>query len=175
MCQYYYLHYHHVAPCQRSVDFFVHYTYCINAKVNTNTTSSSTTTNTTINTAPTPTLTPALEMQPCDDLSPALECDPATGISLDYTNPCAAGGCLISQHCSSGGCRLEDVGGKWVCCRCGGGGNTFRWCMRPLRAVPDSLCYHVVCRGCRADRTRGEREAVSGGGDVAGRSTGRRR
>ncbi|KAK7959003.1 uncharacterized protein PG986_003857 [Apiospora aurea] len=74
---------------------------------------------------------------------------------FDYNNPCAAGGCLFSQGCGSGQCRLEQLGGRWVCCRCRRGGNSFRWCAHPMRRVPDTLCYHTVCLGCWADQGHG--------------------
>ena len=87
---------------------------------------------------------------PCGELLYAPEYAAAEE-GLDYNNPCAAGGCLVSQPCSSGQCRLEDLGGRWTCCRCSRGGNGFRWCAHPMRKVPDTLCYHVVCQGCWAD------------------------
>ncbi|KAI1146339.1 hypothetical protein F4825DRAFT_441023 [Nemania diffusa] len=90
-----------------------------------------------------------LVQQPCDELTHAPEYNPAIGI--DYINPCATGGCLMSQHCVSGGCRLDELDGRWICCRCNRAGNTFRWCVHPVRKVPDALCYHVVCRNCRMD------------------------
>jgi hypothetical protein len=154
MCTYYYLHYHHVAPCARGVEYAVHYSFCENS---------------TMEALPhdnsplglggslhlmglgggSAAEEEQLVQQPCDELAHAPEYDPAVGI--DYANPCAAGGCLVSQHCASGGCRLEELGGRWVCCRCSRGGNTFRWCVHPMRKVPDALCYHVVCRNCRID------------------------
>ncbi|KAK8124007.1 hypothetical protein PG999_003925 [Apiospora kogelbergensis] len=75
---------------------------------------------------------------------------------FDYNNPCATGGCLVSQGCGSGQCRLEQLGGRWVCCRCRRGGNAFRWCAHPMRRVPDTLCYHTVCLGCWADQDLGQ-------------------
>ncbi|KAK8860094.1 hypothetical protein PGQ11_010828 [Apiospora arundinis] len=75
---------------------------------------------------------------------------------FDYNNPCATGGCLVSQGCGSGQCRLEQLGGRWVCCRCRRGANTFRWCAHPMRRVPDTLCYHTVCLGCWADEDPGQ-------------------
>ncbi|ORY71323.1 uncharacterized protein BCR38DRAFT_331126 [Pseudomassariella vexata] len=127
MCTYYYLHYHHLPPCARDIDYAVHYSYCPNS-----TTERS-----------------VMMQQPCDDLTYAPEFNPIEGI--DYNNPCATGGCLVSQQCSSGGCRLEDLGNRWVCCQCSRGGNTFRWCSHPMKKVPDTLCYHVVCQNCWAD------------------------
>ncbi|KAI0427240.1 hypothetical protein F5Y09DRAFT_344883 [Xylaria sp. FL1042] len=86
---------------------------------------------------------------PCSMLLPAPGHDPMQGIN--YANPCETGGCLQSQHCASGGCRLDELGGRWVCCRCHGRGNTFKWCAHRVRGVPDALCYHVVCNNCRMD------------------------
>ncbi|KAI0598938.1 hypothetical protein F4775DRAFT_600886 [Biscogniauxia sp. FL1348] len=132
MCTYYYLHYHHVAPCGRPIDYAVQYTFCGHA-------------------------TTAGEHQsqsPCA----ALAYDPASAsaeMGMGMGMGCAAAGeagcCLVSQQCSSGGCRLQDLGGRWTCCRCRRGGNTFRWCVHPMRKVPDTLCYHVVCQDCQAD------------------------
>ncbi|KAI1817226.1 hypothetical protein GGS20DRAFT_81638 [Poronia punctata] len=185
MCTYYYLHYHHVAPCTRGVDYTVQYSFCEKATLEilseTNPLGAST-----FNTRSSRNghnqghvcghgsyqhqnqdqdqqwqypyhehqqqqqqQQQELVQQPCDNLSHAPEYDPVMGI--DFTNPCATGGCLVSQHCASGGCRLDDLGGRWVCCRCSSGGNTFRWCVHPMRKVPDALCYHVVCRDCRMD------------------------
>ncbi|KAI1204577.1 uncharacterized protein F4807DRAFT_465488 [Annulohypoxylon truncatum] len=82
--------------------------------------------------------------QPCEALTYASGYNGMDG--LDYGNPCAAGDCLIAQHCSSGGCRLEDLGGSWICCQCNSRGNTLRLCVRPLRKIPDALCYHAPIR-----------------------------
>ncbi|CAJ2510522.1 Uu.00g133310.m01.CDS01 [Anthostomella pinea] len=144
MCTYYYLHYHHMAPCTREVEYALHYYFCPNS------------------TTEAPGSSPLgpvdgsnmegtdqLVQLPCDDLTYAPEYNPIEGI--DYNNPCATGGCLLSQQCSSGGCRLEDLGGRWVCCKCERGGNSFRWCVHPMKRIPDTLCYHVVCHNCRAD------------------------
>ncbi|KAI0403352.1 hypothetical protein F4802DRAFT_293743 [Xylaria palmicola] len=171
MCTYYYLHYHHVAPCARDVEYAVHYAFCPNATMEP-------ITNSPLRAATAGAGAGAgagvgggggghgcaassegsgydphhhqLVQQPCEELTQAPECDAA---ALDYANPCATGGCLVSQHCASGGCRLDELGGRWACCRCGRGGNAFRWCVHRVRGVPDALCYHVVCRACRVDAT----------------------
>ena len=74
--------------------------------------------------------------------------------TMDFNNPCTSSTCLTSLECSSGQCRLEELGGRWTCCRCGGKGNEYAWCKaRPglvRGADPDMVCYHVVCGGCRA-------------------------
>jgi hypothetical protein len=46
------------------------------------------------------------------------------------TNPpnSATGGCLMSPDCESGACRLTLLGGRWMCCQCGGRGNGETWC-----------------------------------------------
>ena len=141
MCRYYYLHHHHLAPCTRAPDIVVHYAYCAGATAAAPTSSSSSTATGTTGTAATSNATagsstdtspispppdpsspaslsasdriPAL--QPCDSLS----FDPSQ--SVDCTDPCATGGCLVSPDCTSGNCRLRDVGGRWTCCRCGEG------------------------------------------------------
>jgi hypothetical protein len=40
----------------------------------------------------------------------------------------ATGGCLMSPDCESGACRLALLGGRWMCCQCGGRGNGETWC-----------------------------------------------
>jgi hypothetical protein len=40
----------------------------------------------------------------------------------------ATGGCLMSPDCESGACRLALLGGRWMCCQCGGRGNDETWC-----------------------------------------------
>ncbi|KAI1420910.1 hypothetical protein F5Y12DRAFT_787891 [Xylaria sp. FL1777] len=154
MCTYYYLHYHHVLPCSKGIEYTVQYSFCPNATTDTFSPSA-------LN--PNPNLNTSssssgggrgreeyqVVQRPCLTLTHAPEYDPVQGV--DYTNPCATGGCLLSQHCASGGCRLDELGGRWTCCRCGRGGNTFRWCVHRVRKVPDALCYHVVCRNCRMD------------------------
>ncbi|KAI5917064.1 hypothetical protein F4810DRAFT_94480 [Camillea tinctor] len=125
MCTYYYVHYHHIPPCAHTVEYAMHYTYCAHASSSTS----------------------DQQPNPCA----VLAYDPA---SASPNVPCAAGEagcCLMSQQCSSGECRLQDLGGRWTCCRCRRGGNTFRWCVHPMRRVPDTLCYHVVCQDCQAD------------------------
>ncbi|KAI1767980.1 hypothetical protein GGR53DRAFT_53713 [Hypoxylon sp. FL1150] len=140
MCTYYYLHYHHLAPCARDVEYTIHYCYCANS----------------ISVTPDANVfgsTGDVEQwvqQPCEALTYAAEYD-LVDSGLDHSNPCAGGGCLISQQCSSGGCRLQDLGGSWTCCQCNRGGNTFRWCVQPMKKIPDALCYHAVCQNCRPD------------------------
>jgi hypothetical protein len=217
MCTYYYLHYHHVAPCTRGVEYAVQYSFCSNATLespsetnplsptvshshhshphshsssshsyndnNNNNQYSHSHFNASSSSSHSQNYDynnynytygggsqshnqgysqqqqqqqeqqQELVQQPCDSLSHAPESNynPSLGLEIDYTNPCATGGCLVSQHCATGGCRLEELGGQWVCCRCGVGGNTFRWCVHPMRKVPDALCYHVVCEGCQMD------------------------
>ncbi|KAI1368118.1 hypothetical protein F5Y08DRAFT_347532 [Xylaria arbuscula] len=177
MCTYYYLHYHHVAPCNKGIEYSVEYVFCPNATVETfspHSRLSDSNNNNNINPSPTSTSPlrprgtneqqqeePHFIQQPCQSLTyaPEYHHNPASGVVFDHgyyaapESPCATGtgGCLLSQHCVSGGCRLDDLGGRWWCCRCGRGGNTFRWCVHRVRKVPDALCYHVVCRGCRAD------------------------
>ncbi|KAF7538129.1 hypothetical protein G7054_g3136 [Neopestalotiopsis clavispora] len=94
---------------------------------------------------------PEYVQQPCAALIYAPEYNMAEGSMIDYANPCATGGCLVSPGCTSGSCRLEDLGGRWICCQCYRGGNTFRWCAHPMKKVPDTMCYHVVCENCCAD------------------------
>ena len=153
MCTYYYLHYHHVAPCSKGVEYEVQYSFCANA----------TTTFSSPAGVETRRTRQGGQQHHQQQKKPS---HPPQKPSQSYThapdqyqhqydynnmNPCATGGCLLSQHCASGGCRLDELGGRWSCCRCGRGGNAFRWCVHRVRKVPDALCYHVVCRGCRAD------------------------
>ncbi|KAI8624720.1 hypothetical protein F5Y19DRAFT_467576 [Xylariaceae sp. FL1651] len=144
MCTYYYLHYHHVAPCTRDIEYVVHYSFCENSTMEIM--PSNPRSPASVNTAGSDT---QIVQQPCDELTHAPEYN--TTVGIDYTYPCATGGCLVSQHCASGGCRLDELGRLWVCCRCNRGGNVFRWCIHPVRRVPDALCYHVVCWNCRMD------------------------
>lgn len=75
--------------------------------------------------------------------------------------------CLTSAQCASGACRLADLGGRWTCCRCRRGGNALRWCAHPMRGVPDTMCYHVVCQGCRADHQHQHHHGGGGGGGAS--------
>ncbi|KAI1493296.1 hypothetical protein F5X96DRAFT_666945 [Biscogniauxia mediterranea] len=145
MCTYYYLHYHHVAPCARPIDYAVHYTFCGHAAAASSNNHNHNNHNNNHNNN-----NHNHQQSPCA----ALAYDPASASAAGAGCAAAAGEtgcCLVSQQCSSGGCRLQDLGGRWTCCRCGRGGNTFRWCVHPMRKVPDTLCYHVVCQDCRAD------------------------
>ncbi|GAB1314805.1 hypothetical protein MFIFM68171_05015 [Madurella fahalii] len=126
MCTYEYLHHHHLPPCPRPIDIVVHYTYCPNSTIDSLTGSP----------------------QPCD--APQFD-ETAAQQHVDYNDPCATGGCLVSPDCSSGGCRLAQLGGRWRCCQCGGKGNEYRWCCHRQRTSPDTFCYHVCCAECRAD------------------------
>ncbi|KAI2609121.1 uncharacterized protein GGS25DRAFT_305539 [Hypoxylon fragiforme] len=145
MCTYYYLHYHHLAPCTRDVEYAVHYSFCPNAIPDI----SSANPPSSVNTGVTEHGEQWIQ-QPCEGLTYAPEYSPVEGV--DYNSPCATGGCLVSHKCSSGGCRLEDLGGSWTCCQCNRGGNTLRWCIRPMKKIPDSLCYHAICQECRPDQ-----------------------
>lgn len=196
MCTYYYLHYHHVSPCTREIDYTLQYDYCENSTMvrpapssaghtrssrsaraysnQTQSTSSQMGPASSLSSSSAPASTSARSMAlssqahqqhhaaqgsaaenvriPCLVVTPATDFGLADGgCVMDYANPCATGGCLVSAGCSSGSCRLEDLGGRWVCCRCCRGGNTFRWCAHPMRKVPDTMCYHTVCGECWAD------------------------
>ncbi|XXG99565.1 hypothetical protein Hte_005904, partial [Hypoxylon texense] len=126
-------------PCTRDIEYAVHYCYCSNS----------------IPVASSSSLSGSASdadqwtQQPCEALTYAAEYNLVEGI--DYSNPCAGGGCLVSQQCSSGGCRLEDLGGSWTCCQCDRGGNTLRCCVQPMKKIPDALCYHAICQNCRPD------------------------
>jgi hypothetical protein len=108
---------------------------------------------------------------PCGDV------DFDQALSVDYMDPCATGGCLASPECSSGGCRLEQLDGRWTCCQCGRGGNEYRWCRHRMRKSPDTFCYHVCCVDCRADADveisggDGNRETNGTGIDNSGRNS----
>ncbi|GJN71146.1 hypothetical protein PLIIFM63780_006526 [Purpureocillium lilacinum] len=65
---------------------------------------------------------------------------------------CSLGKCLVSAECSTGACRLEDLGGRWACCACGRGGNAYTTCTNLKVGSPDTFCYHNVCAACTADR-----------------------
>jgi hypothetical protein len=155
MCTYYYLHHHHISPCTRDIDIVVHYVFCPAAntvsaqsadcsgpftatKAENTTWSSPGTTNISGTQDPLP-------PTPCSNLY----FDPSQ--SVDYSDPCASGGCLASPDCSSGACRLEQLNGRWTCCRCGQRGNRYRWCRHRMRRSPDTFCYHVCCGDCAAD------------------------
>ncbi|KAI1445031.1 hypothetical protein F5Y02DRAFT_387599 [Annulohypoxylon stygium] len=143
MCTYYYLHYHHLAGCTRDIEYELHYSFCPNSTAEISSSSSLGS----VGAGDAEQWT----QQPCEALTYAPGYNTIDG--LDYSNPCAAGDCLIAQQCSSGGCRLEDLGGSWICCQCSSRRNTLRLCVRPLRKIPDALCYHAVCQNCRADHS----------------------
>ena len=167
MCTYYYLHYHHVAPCAKDVEYALHYSYCANSTIELagpsgfgssplSFVSSLSMNSSHVN----GNIEAQLVQKPCDDLTytPDYVGDNPGTVLRDFSredaghnNPCITGGCLVSQHCSSGGCRPEDLGGKWTCCKCQRGGNTYAYCVHPMKKVPDTLCYHVVCQDCSAD------------------------
>lgn len=140
MCIYYYLHHHHSAPCTRDIEFVIHYVFC-----------------------PAATLDETFQtLSACADTSYFDEQSGSLGI--DFNNPCASGGCLASPKCSRGACRLEELNGLWVCCRCGLGGNTYPVCYHPMKKSPDSLCYHKCCLGCNPDVAAGSGAGRAGPG-----------
>ncbi|KAK4249848.1 hypothetical protein C7999DRAFT_29717 [Corynascus novoguineensis] len=127
MCYWSYAHHHHLPPCTQPIEMVVNYNYCENAVVDPVTG----------------------EAQPCKYTY--FGDDAAMINQVDYDDPCATGGCLISPSCESGECRLAQLGGRWACCRCGGRANEYRWCQHRLRASPDTFCYHVCCEACTPD------------------------
>ena len=167
MCTCYCLHYHHVAPCTKDVEYAFHYSYCANSTIELagpagpgssplSVVSAVSMDSSHINSNN----EPQLVQKPCDGLTYASDYSYNSSAPIigefsreeaGYNNPCATGECLVSQHCSSGGCRLEELGGKWTCCKCQRGANTYAYCVHPMKKVPDTLCYHVVCQGCWAD------------------------
>ncbi|KAL2268906.1 hypothetical protein VTJ83DRAFT_3752 [Remersonia thermophila] len=127
MCTWSYAHYHHLPPCNRSIEMAVNYSYCQFATKD-------------------PTTGGFI---PCE--STHFGDDVALLNQIDYNDPCAIGGCLISPDCHMGVCRVAQLGGRWICCQCGGQGNESRQCMHRMRSSPDTFCYHEICEGCRAD------------------------
>ena len=143
MCTYYYLHFHHVHPCIRPANYTVEYSFCSQATILGNP-----------NGAGQNNRQQQVEKQPCAALTYAADLSSLPGMGtefVDHSDPCSIGGCFVNQYCSSGGCRLEEVGGVWVCCHCRRGGNMYRCCQHPMKKVPDTLCYHMVCERCWAD------------------------
>ncbi|KAB5550874.1 hypothetical protein GE09DRAFT_153005 [Coniochaeta sp. 2T2.1] len=156
MCTYYYLHHHHISPCTRDIDIVVHYVFCSAAGTATpqSTDHSSPFSPSSAASAPaasakSDTTTTSNSSQAVQTPCSNLYFDPSQ--SVDYSDPCASGGCLASPDCSSGACRLDQLNGRWTCCRCGQGGNRYRWCRQRMRRSPDTFCYHVCCGGCTAD------------------------
>jgi hypothetical protein len=151
MCTYYYLHHHHTEACGRAIDIVVHYVFCsaattASAPCSESFTSASATSTTSGGT----TTSQSSDGQPIRVPCANLYFDPSQ--SVDYNNPCATGGCLASPDCTSGACRLVELNGHWKCCRCGRGGNRYRWCRHRMRRSPDTFCYHVCCAECTADQ-----------------------
>lgn len=165
MCTYYYLHHHHITPCTRTIDIVVHYGFCPAATMGTAPSGDS---SGPFSTASTSAAETAKETSPgagssvtsgFQDLRQNQVQTPCSNLyfdpsqSVDYSDPCASGGCLASPNCSSGACRLEQLNGRWTCCLCGRGGNRYRWCRHRMRRSPDTFCYHVCCGDCTADET----------------------
>ena len=77
---------------------------------------------------------------------------------LDTTFPSACGpgspACLKALACTSGTCRLTDLGGRWTCCACGRGGNRYVWCANRNKDAKDTFCYHRICGTCWGDDGR---------------------
>ncbi|AEO56699.1 hypothetical protein MYCTH_2057234 [Thermothelomyces thermophilus ATCC 42464] len=135
MCHWSYSHHHHLPPCTQPIEMVVNYNYCQDAVADPVTG----------------------EVMPCKYTY--FGDDAAMINQVDYDDPCATGGCLISPACESGVCRLAQLGGRWACCRCGGRGNEYRWCQHRLRASPDTFCYHVCCDACRPDPRGSDRDS----------------
>ena len=128
MCICHQTHHHHRAPCTRPPSYSCTYTYCSSA-----------------------TIIPSLSTSSAPILSPCS----SIFFSPDFTilsNPCMAGCCLPSPECEDGTCRLQDLGGLWICCQCGGRGNRLLNCRHRPKGRPDTFCYHDICWSCKPDR-----------------------
>ncbi|KAK7212914.1 hypothetical protein V2G26_020092 [Clonostachys chloroleuca] len=113
--------YHHIAPCTRAPSYSISYAYC-----------------------------PYAVRDPAT-LRIVATCPNVIHIPSSAplgTAPWPPGCLIVSPECSSGLCRLEDLDGAWVCCRCQRSGNTHVYCLQPKRGSPDTFCYHRVCQGC---------------------------
>ncbi|KND89361.1 hypothetical protein TOPH_05982 [Tolypocladium ophioglossoides CBS 100239] len=128
------LHHHHVPPCPRPLAFVTHCLYCPDATVNP--------------------LTSEV-VAPCANVVYT----PDHGVN--YDDPCSTGGCIVSPQCSTGTCRLQDLGGRWVCCACRRGGNVYRTCTNRKVGSPDTFCYHDVCQTCKPDGSPGKESTLS--------------
>lgn len=129
----------HIPPCTRDINWELHYVYCQSA-----------------------TWDATGKQVACPD---TYEHDQqAQNSCIDFSDPCASGGCLASPDCSLGVCRLEELNGQWICCRCGLGGNKYRFCRHPMKRSPDTLCYHVCCWECQPDSGRKDGGGSSGDG-----------
>lgn len=142
MCTYSYFHHHHMYPCNRDIEYVIQYIYCPAATFDQSTQSQLACLNTSYH-----------DHHHSND---------GTHVPvLDLANPCANGGCLASPDCHLGKCRLADLNGLWVCCRCGLGGNRFTSCHHPMKKSPDALCYHRCCETCLPDAGAGTTTASS--------------
>ncbi|PHH64301.1 hypothetical protein CDD81_4785 [Ophiocordyceps australis] len=126
------LHHHHMAPCTRPLAFVAHYLYCSDAAVHP--------------------LTNEV-LAPCGNVLYTPE------HAVNAEDPCSTGGCVVSPQCAAGTCRLQDLGGVWVCCVCQRGGNVYRTCTNRKFGSPDTFCYHDVCHMCTADKTARKKSA----------------
>jgi hypothetical protein len=178
MCTYSYYHHHHHPPCQRPLEIFLNWTYCKRAtpasptnNTPTHSTAGDNSNNNNNNGGDNSMAYTTAEAQPRRPCSRTSYAHPSAG-QIDPLDPCASGGCVASPDCISGVCRLEQLGGCWVCCVCKGTGNGYTWCAHTPVASPDSFCYHVVCANCSKDDGGGGREGQGsgsgGGGGAAG-------
>ncbi|UNI17788.1 hypothetical protein JDV02_004107 [Purpureocillium takamizusanense] len=160
MCQWSVLHHHHIPPCPRPLTSASHYLYCPDAVIDPSTGepaapctnvvftpvaaaegTATTTTTATATTANTAAITIAAAGWAWHGEAAA-----------EPPSCCSLGKCLISVECSTGACRVEDLGGRWACCACGRGGNAYTTCTNRKVGSPDTFCYHNVCAACTADR-----------------------
>ncbi|KAJ6441306.1 AP-2 complex subunit mu-1 [Purpureocillium lavendulum] len=152
MCQWSLLHHHHIPPCPRPLTSAGHYLYCPDAAVDPSTGEP-------IAPCLNAVFTPATATA---DATAAAAAAAATtggwdegGVAMAgaaQPRSCPLGKCLVSTRCSTGACRVEDLGGRWACCACGRGGNAYTTCTNRKAGSPDTFCYHNVCATCTPDR-----------------------
>jgi hypothetical protein len=62
------------------------------------------------------------------------------GLSADPSYPCMAGhSCVVLPACTNDKCRLEDLGGRWICCQCRRGENQSTWYAHVALRSPDTF------------------------------------
>ncbi|KAM5356633.1 hypothetical protein ACJ41O_003279 [Fusarium nematophilum] len=124
MCVAHYLHFHHVPPCRRPVRYLCLWTYCARAAYD------------------------PISRQAAAACPDVTESSPKGSGSGD---PCSLDLCQVEERCRDGGCRLDEVGGRWVCCACRGAVDRSTGCLNPRPDDPGTFCCHRICEYCTAD------------------------
>ncbi|KAG6357193.1 hypothetical protein INS49_015071 [Diaporthe citri] len=107
--------------------------------------------------------------------------DGATRVTTPCHNTTYAAPIDTESKCTNQLCFFEELGGSWICCKCGNGPNYVGWCTydnprTEVNAITQQVeqvtkCDHCCCWNCTPYSTSGQGGSSHGGSSKRGGSS----